>query len=64
MDILFLTPEGQLVGKLNSFKDFPEVHAGVSAPHGKESSVDAPKRSHVEVFLDYVSRHFGAQDHR
>ena len=62
VDIMFLTPDGQLVSKLNSFKDFTDVHPGVSMPRPKEMPAGSAKRSHVDVFLEHVSRHFGKTD--
>ena len=64
VDIMFLTPDGQLVSKLNSFKDFTDVHPGVSMPRPKEIPVGSAKRSHVDVFLEHVSHHFGQPDPR
>jgi hypothetical protein len=61
---MFVAPDGRLLGKLNSFKDFPDVHAGVSRPRGKDVPVALAKRSHVDVFLDYVAHHLGTQDRR
>ena len=56
IDIMFLTPEGKVVSKLNSFKDFKDVHPDVAAPPGKEKlPADAARPSHVEVFLRHVN---------
>jgi hypothetical protein len=57
IDIMFLTPEGKLVSKLNSFKDFKDVHPDVAAPPGKyKLPDDAARVSHVDVFLNHVSK--------
>ena len=55
LDIMFLTPDGRLVSKLNSFKHFRTAHPDVSHPPTRLSS--GP--SHVEVFLDHLAVHFG-----
>ena len=63
VDLMFLDSDGTLLNKLNSFKDFPGVHADVSTPPNVEKQRGS-ERSHVEVFLDHVDRHFGKKDSR
>jgi hypothetical protein len=36
LEMMFLTPDGKLVSKLNSFKDFPGVHPDVAGPPAQE----------------------------
>jgi hypothetical protein len=56
IDVMFLTSEGKLVSKLNSFKDFKDVHPDVATPPGKERPLDgAARRSHADVFLDHAA---------
>ena len=60
LDMMFLSPEGQVLSKLNSYKDFKDVHADVSAPPSKfKEGTNAPSK--VEIFLDHVAAHFGAR---
>ena len=62
VDVMFLSPEGKFLSKLNSFKDFTDVQPGVSMPRRKDLPTGEAKRSHVEVFLDHVARHFATRD--
>lgn len=57
LDLMFLTPEGRLISKLNSFHDFPEVHPDVTKPPFKRRGVNQ-NQSHVEVFLQHMAVHF------
>ena len=59
LEMMFLTPAGTLVSKLNSFKDFPGVHPDVAAPPKGEHGRMAHERSHIDVFLKHVADHFG-----
>lgn len=58
LEMMFLRPDGTLVFKLNSFKDFPGVHPDVAAPPGKERVVLPDERSHIEGFLKQLDDHF------
>jgi hypothetical protein len=58
VDLMFLDSAGALQNKLNSYKDFVGVHGDVSTPPEEESPFGSG-RSHVEVFLDHIERHFG-----
>jgi hypothetical protein len=61
LEMMFLTPEGKLISKLNSFEDFPGVHPDVVAPpHGEHVPLQH-ERAHVEAFLEHVARHFGRE---
>jgi hypothetical protein len=56
VDIMFLTPDGELMSKLNSFEDFGEPHPDVFiAP--KVRPPGAVKRSHAEIFLEHIARY-------
>lgn len=56
VDIMFLTPDGELMGKLNSFEDFGEPHPDVFiAP--KVRRPGEAKRSHTEIFLEHIARY-------
>jgi hypothetical protein len=61
LELMFLTPDGKLVSKLNSFEDFPGVHPDVSAPpKGKHVPMEH-ERSHIDLFLKHVADHFGRE---
>jgi hypothetical protein len=56
VDLMFLTPEGKLVSKLNSYKDFKDVHPDTAVPPGKYRLAEGEvKRSHIEVFQNHVA---------
>jgi hypothetical protein len=61
VEMVFLTPAGTLVSKLNSFKDFPGMHPDVSAPPGTRHQTTAPEHSHTNVFLNHLAAHFGRE---
>lgn len=58
LEMMFLRPDGGLISKLNSFKDFPGVHADVAAPPGKPRVEVANERAHAEAFLKHLAEHF------
>lgn len=58
LQMLFLKPDGTLVFKLNSFKDFPGVHPDVAAPPDKPRVERGTDRDHVEGFLKRLAEHF------
>ena len=58
LEMMFLRPDGSLISKLNSFKDFPGVHPDVAAPPGKARVEMADGRVHVDAFLTHLARHF------
>lgn len=57
--MIFLSPDGGVVTKLNSFRDFPGVHPDVSYPQGDAPTSDG--RSHADIFLKHVADHFGRE---
>jgi hypothetical protein len=61
VEMMFLTPAGTLVAKLNSFKDFPGMHPDVSAPPGTRHVARQAEHSHSNIFLNLVARHFGSE---
>jgi hypothetical protein len=61
VEMMFLTPAGKLVSKLNSFKDFPGMHPDVSAPPTKRHVTRGDEGSHSKMFLNHVARHFGRE---
>lgn len=60
LDLMLLTPQGQLVSRLNSFHDFPAAHPDVSRPHFKKKG-QKKYQSHAEVFLENLDQHFGGK---
>ena len=52
MDFTFLTPQGEFVTRLTSFKDLPAAHLDVAHPA-------RGGRAHVDIFLNTVHKHFG-----
>ncbi len=61
VEFVFVTPDGKVVSKLNSFKDFPGMHADVAAPPGRQHWALQDEHSHTEHFLSHVARHFGKE---
>ena len=61
VELMFLTPAGKLVSKMNSYKDFPGMHPDVAAPPGHRHAARGNEHSHSEVFLTHLARHFGRQ---
>jgi len=59
VEMMFLTPSGNLVSKLNSYQDFPGVHQDVVSPPKKEHVGRKDDSSHVELFLKHMAFHFG-----
>jgi hypothetical protein len=54
LDVMFISPEGDLVTKLNSFHDLKAAHPDVGhPPEGRGRS--AP---HIDTFLQHVDRRF------
>jgi hypothetical protein len=58
LELMVLRPDGTLVFKLNSFKDFTGVHPDVAAPPGKERVVLPDERAHIDGFLKRLDEHF------
>ena len=61
LEMMFLTPQGTLMSRLNSFEDFPGVHPDVGAPPRQKKFLMQNERSHIDVFLSHVSKHFNRQ---
>jgi hypothetical protein len=59
VEMMFFTPQGQLVSKLNSYQDFPGVHPDVVSPPKKDPVVARKDDfSHVDIFLKHLALHF------
>jgi hypothetical protein len=62
LEMIFLTPAGKPVSKLNSFQDFPGVHPDVVAPPKTQDLPGAKPRmdehSHRDIFLKHLARYF------
>jgi hypothetical protein len=61
LELMFLTPDGKLISRLNSFRDFPGVHPDVVAPPTKMRAPSNDERFHIDVFLKHVTDHFGRE---
>ena len=59
VEMMFLTPAGTVVSRLNSYKDFPGVHRDVVAPPKKQHVQTEDERSHTDIFLKHLAMHFG-----
>jgi hypothetical protein len=59
VEMVFLSPSGRVISKLNSFQDFPRVHPDVSTPPRKEHVAREDAPSHKAVFLKHVAADFG-----
>lgn len=60
MDLMFLTPDGKYVNKLNAYQDFLDVHPDVSVPRSTRKRREKVQTD-VEVFLEHVAAHFGVE---
>ena len=58
LEMMFLTPDGKLISKLNSFKDFPGVHPDVVAPPYGQHVPLKHEHAHIDTFLRHVAEHF------
>ena len=61
LEILFLSPECRLISKLNSYEDFPGEHPDVVAANRRAHAPLVDERSHVDIFLSHLSKHFARQ---
>ena len=59
LEMMFLTPTGTLISKLNSYKDFPGTHPDVAAPAEKNTQL-GDERVHTDIFLKHIAQHFGS----
>jgi len=55
LQMIFLKPDGSLISKLNSFKDFPGVHPDVAAPPDKQRVETTDERANVDAFLKHLA---------
>ena len=61
VEMMFLSPECKLISKLNSFEDFPGEHPDVVAANRRAHAPLVDERSHVDIFLSHLSKHFAQQ---
>jgi hypothetical protein len=61
VEMMLLRPDGTVVAKLNSYKDFPGMHLDVAAPPGYRHVTRGDEISHSDIFLNEVERHFGKE---
>jgi hypothetical protein len=61
VEMMLATPAGEVVAKLNSFKDFPGMHPDVSAPPGTHHASRHDEHAHRDIFLKVVADHFGKE---
>ena len=59
VEMMFARPDGTVVAKLNSFKDFPGMHPDVAAPPGTRHRAFDDEHSHRDHFLKQLAAHFG-----
>jgi hypothetical protein len=59
VEMMFLTPAGSVVSKLNSYQDFPGVHPDVVSPPKKQHLPREEEHSHTNIFLKHLAMHFG-----
>jgi hypothetical protein len=58
MDLMFLTPSGKYLSRLNAYADFLDVHPDVSVPTSNRKQRDKVETD-VDVFMDRVTELFG-----
>ncbi len=61
VEMMFLTADGKLVSKLNSYKDFPGMHRDVSAPPERKHWARQDEQTHSDRFLKHLALHFGKE---
>jgi hypothetical protein len=61
VEMVFVTPAGKLIAKLNSFKDFPGMHPDVAAPPSQTHVPALDEHAHRNLFLKQVAAHFGKE---
>jgi len=57
IDLMFVSAEGELLSKLNSFKDFRNPHRDVGQP----SHIPWGGATHEEVFLKHLDLNFNSK---
>jgi hypothetical protein len=58
VEMMFARPDGTVIAKLNSFKDFPGMHPDVAAPPGKRHRAFNDDHVHRDHFLKHLAAHF------
>jgi hypothetical protein len=61
VEMMFARPDGAVVSKLNSFKDFPGMHPDVAAPPGTRHRTFDDEHTHRDFFLKHLADHFGKE---
>ena len=61
VELVFLSPSGAVISRLNSYRDFPRVHPDVAMPPQKAHVAGGDDPSHQEVFLKHLAEHFGTK---
>ena len=61
VEMMFLSPAGKLISKLNSYKDFPGMHPDVAAPPDKRHWARGDDHSPSDRFLKHIALHFDKQ---
>lgn len=58
VEMLFAKPDGTVITRLNSFKDFPGMHPDVAAPPGTRHRALDDEHTHRDHFLKHLAAHF------
>jgi hypothetical protein len=61
VEMMFARPDGTVVLKLNSFKDFPGIHPDVASPPGTRHREFDDEHVHRDHFLKHLAAHFGKE---
>lgn len=59
VELIFLTPDGKLISKLNSPRDLPDVRSEVSLPFDVARKKGEKLPTHFDIFMKHVAEHFG-----
>jgi hypothetical protein len=59
VEFIFLTPDGKLISKMNSYHDFPGVHSDVASPAEEHHGLKNSDRTHIDIFLKHLADHVG-----
>jgi len=60
VEFIFFSPEGKFLTRLNSGKDFPDRFPGVTKPEYVHKPQGVRLPTHVEVFMNHLTAHFGS----